>query len=111
VEFFAGFEADGFAGGDVDLGTGTGIAPDAGFACTDAEDAEAAELYALTGGQSLLKTFENRIHRRLCFCAWESRALDYVMDDVLFNQRSNLAGATEMNVLRFLALMLQFSEI
>jgi hypothetical protein len=49
LEFFAGFEANGFAGRDVDFSAAAGIAADAGFARFDAEDAEAAEFDAQLG--------------------------------------------------------------
>jgi hypothetical protein len=110
VQLFAGLETNGFARGDVDLGTGAGIAANPGFAGTDAENAESAQFDALACGQSLLEALEDRIHRRLSLGARQSGALDDVMDDVLFNQRGNLAGANGMNVLRLLALMLQVSR-
>ena len=94
MEFFARFEADGFAGGYADLGAGAWIAADTGFTGADAENAESAQFDALTGGQSLFKALEDRIHRSFRLGARQARALDYVMDDVLFNQRCILAGAT-----------------
>ena len=42
VEFFAGLEADGFAGSDADFGSGARVAAYAGFAGFDVEDSEAA---------------------------------------------------------------------
>ena len=110
MQFLARFEAYGLAGGYADFSAGAGIAADTGFAGADAENAKSAQFDALAGGQGLLEALEDRIHRRLCLGARQARALDYVMDDVLFNQRSNLAGATGMNVLRLLALMLQVSR-
>lgn len=65
LEFLAGLEADGFAGRDVDLFAGAGIAADSGFAGLDAEDAETAELDALTAAESLLERFENGFDRLL----------------------------------------------
>jgi hypothetical protein len=65
LEFFAGFEADGFAGRDADLFAGAGIAADARFARLDAEDAEAAEFDALAAAESLLERFENGLDRLL----------------------------------------------
>jgi hypothetical protein len=59
LEFFAGFEADGFAGRDADLFAGAGIAADACFARLDAEDAEAAKFDTLAAAESLLERFEN----------------------------------------------------
>ena len=59
LEFFAGLEADGFAGRYVDFFTGAGIAADAGLARLDAEDAKAAELDALASAEGLLERFEN----------------------------------------------------
>jgi hypothetical protein len=94
VQFFAGLEAHGLAGSDADLGAGSWIAADAGFAGADAENAKPAQFDALAGCQSLLKALEDRIHRSFRLGARQARALDNVMDDVLFNQRGILAGAT-----------------
>jgi hypothetical protein len=65
LEFFARFEADGFAGRDADLFAGAGIAADARFAGLDAENAEAAEFDALATAESLLERFENGFDRLL----------------------------------------------
>ena len=110
VQLLTRLEANGLPGGDTDLGAGAGIAADAGLAGTDAEDAKTAQFNAFTSGEGLFEAFEDRIHRRLGFGAGKAGALDYVMDDVLLNQWSNLPGATELTVLRFPALMLQDSE-
>jgi len=59
LEFFAGLEANGFPGRNVDFFPGAGIAADAGFTRLDAEDAKAAELDALAAAESLLERFEN----------------------------------------------------
>src|SRR5258708_23923017 len=55
LKFFAGFEAHGFARGNVDLFAGAGIAADAGLARLNAEDAEAAKFDALAAAESLLQ--------------------------------------------------------
>ena len=60
LEFFAGLEADGLSGRDVDFFAGAGIAADAGLAGLHAENAEAAQLDALAAAKSLLQRFENR---------------------------------------------------
>src|SRR5260370_21150087 len=57
LKLFAGFEADGFAGGNVDLFAGAGIAADACLARLHAKDAEAAEFDALAAAKSLLQRF------------------------------------------------------
>jgi hypothetical protein len=59
LEFFAGLEANGFPGRNVDFFPGAGITADAGFTRLDAEDAKAAELDALAAAESLLERFEN----------------------------------------------------
>jgi hypothetical protein len=107
MQFFARFEAHGFTRGYADFGTGAGIAADTGFAGTDAENAETAEFDALAGGEGLFEALEDRIHRCLCLRPRQACALDYMMDDVLFDQRGDLAGATGLNVLRLTVLMLQ----
>ena len=59
LQFFAGLEADGFAGGDADFFAGARIAADTGFARLDAEYAEAAEFDALTATKRGFERFEN----------------------------------------------------
>jgi hypothetical protein len=81
LKFFAGFEAHGFAGRDVDFFAGAGIAADAGFARLDAENAEAAELDALAAAEGLLERFEHGFDGLLGFgTADVSRGDDGVYD-------------------------------
>jgi hypothetical protein len=95
VQFLAGLEADSFSWGYAHFGSGAGIATDAGFTGADAEDAESAKFDALACGQCLLESFEDGVNCGFCLCARQAGALNHVMDDVLFNQWGNLAGATE----------------
>jgi hypothetical protein len=94
MEFLAWLESHSLARGYADFGAGAGIAPDTGFARANAENAKSAQFDALAGGQSLLQALKNRIYRGLRLGARQARALDYMVYDVLFNQRGNLAGAT-----------------
>ncbi len=94
MEFLARLEAYGLAGGYADFGTGAGIAADTGFAGADAENAKSAQFDALAGGQGLFEALNFRIHLGLGLGTRKAGALDYMMDNVLFNQRGNLAGAT-----------------
>jgi hypothetical protein len=87
VKFFARFKANGFTGGDGDFGSGTRVSADAGFAGTDIEDAEAAQLDTITVGKSLFQAFKYGIDRSFCLIARKTRTLDDVMDNVLFYQR------------------------
>ena len=73
LKLFAGFEADGFAGRNVDFFAGAGIAADAGLARFHAKDAEAAEFDALAAAESLLQRFENGFDRLLGFGAADVR--------------------------------------
>jgi hypothetical protein len=107
MQFLAWFKAHRLAGSDADLGAGSGVAANAGFAGADAEYAKSAQFDALTGGKCLFQALEYRIHRGLCLGAGQARALDYMMDDVLLNQWNTLAGATGLTVLRLTELMLQ----
>ena len=103
-------KADRFSRSNAYLGAGARIAANAGFAGADAENAKSAQFDALTGGQGLLEALENGIHRSLRLGPRKAGALDNMMDDVLLNQRGNLAGATGMTVLRPEGLMLQVSR-
>src|ERR1017187_227580 len=97
MQFLAGFEAHGLSWGDADLGSGSRIAANAGFAGADAENAKSAQVDGLAGSQGLVQALEDRIDRCFCLGAWQARALDYLMDDVLFNQWGPLAGATAID--------------
>jgi hypothetical protein len=92
MQLLARLEANGFAGGNADLGAGTGVAANSGFTGADAENAKSAQFDALACGESLLETLEDHIHRGFSLGAGKARALDYMMDYVLFDQWSNLAG-------------------
>jgi hypothetical protein len=86
VEFFAWLESYRFAGCDVYLGSGPGIAPDTGLAGPDIEDSETAKLDAVAVGERLFERLEYGVHCGLSLHTRQSGAFDHVMDDVLFNQ-------------------------
>src|SRR5882724_6248362 len=88
LEFFAGLEADGFAGRNVDFFTGAGIAADAGLARLDTEDAKAAELDALAAAEGLLEGFEDGFDGLLGFGAADVRRGDDSVYDVQLNHTS-----------------------
>jgi hypothetical protein len=67
VEFFAGFKANCFAGGNADLGSGTGISAYAGLARLNVENAKTTQLNTITLTQSLLHCLENCVDGRFCF--------------------------------------------
>jgi hypothetical protein len=97
MELFAGLEAHSLAWGDAYLSPGAWVAADAGFAGADAENAKSAQFDALACGEGLLEALEDGIHGSFCLGARQAGALDYVMDDVLFNQWGILAGATAID--------------
>ena len=70
VQFFAGFEADGFAGGDAYLGAGARVASYAGLAGFDIEHTEPAKLDAVTLTEGALHGFEDGIDSRFRLDAW-----------------------------------------
>jgi hypothetical protein len=94
MQFFTRFEPHSLARGYAHFRASAWIPADAGFPGADTEDAESAQFYALAGGEGLFEALEDGIHRSLCLRTRQARALDYVMDDVLFDQGDDLAGAT-----------------
>ena len=86
MEFLAGLETNRLTGRDADFGAGAGIAADAGFAGTDIEDTEAAQLDPLAIGQGALEGFEDRIDRGLGLVALQAGAFNHLVNDVLFYQ-------------------------
>jgi len=86
VEILARFEADGLAGSDVHFGARSRVSADSGLAGANAEDAETAQFDAVTRRESLLEALENGVHGSFRFGAGQPRALNDVMDDILFDQ-------------------------
>lgn len=86
VEVLAGFEADGFTGGDGDFGTGAGVAADAGFAGFDGEDAKAAQLDAVARGQRVLHRLKDGIDGGFRLDARQSGALYNTLNKVVLDQ-------------------------
>ena len=85
LKFFAGFEADGFTGRNVDFFASAWIAADAGLARLHAEDAEAAEFDALATAESLLQRFENGLDGLFGFGAADVRRGDDSIYDIQLN--------------------------
>ena len=92
LEVFAGFEADGAAGGDVDFCAGAGIAADARFAGFYGEDAEAAEFDAVALGEGGLHGAEDGVDRGFGLGAGQAGALDDALDEVLLDQAGTPFG-------------------
>lgn len=86
MQFLAGLEADCFARRDTHLGAGTRIAPNAGFARPNIEDAEAAQFDSLPFGKRSFQGFEDRVHRRFSLIPLQPGTLNHLMNNVLFNQ-------------------------
>lgn len=86
MEFFTGLEADRLAWGDTDFGAGAGIATDPGLPGADVEDAEAAQFDPLPVGERFFERLEDRVHSRLGLVALQSRALNHLVNNVLFYQ-------------------------
>jgi len=86
VQVLAGFEANGAAGSNADLSASARIASNSGFAGSDVEDAEAAQLDAVAARECPLEAFKNGFDGGLGFYAGQSGTLNYLMYDVLLNQ-------------------------
>lgn len=87
MQFLAGLKANRFAGRNRHLGAGARIAPDAGLTWPYGKNAKAAQLNALALLQGMLQRFKDGLHRRLAFVAGQTSPLNYMMDNVLLNQR------------------------
>ena len=85
VEFFAGFEADGFAWGYGDFGPGAGVAPNAGFAGFYREDAETAQLDTVALSESGLHGVEDHVNSGFRLGARESCTFDHSLNQILLD--------------------------
>ncbi len=80
MQILAGFEADGFAGRNGDLGPGSGIAADPGFARLDGEDTEPAQLDAIALDEALFHGSEDDVDCSFSLGAHEPGAFDDPLD-------------------------------
>jgi hypothetical protein len=85
MEFFAGFESDGFAGCDGDFGTSPGIAADACFTGFYGEDTEAPQLDTVACNEGLFHAVEDSVNRSLCFDTWQAGTLNNPLYKILLN--------------------------
>jgi len=97
VKLFTGFEANGFAGGDADLGAGAGVASDPCFAGTDVEDAKAAQFDAPAFGERALESLEYGIDSSLGLIPLQAGALNHLVNDVLFYQAFPPSGEVSVS--------------
>jgi hypothetical protein len=85
LQLFARLEANGFPRRDGDLFPGPWIAPDAGFARLDREDAKAAEFNPIVFLQGRLHGIEYAIHGHLGFRARDSSSFNHLINDIEFD--------------------------
>ncbi len=88
VELFTGLEADSFAWGYGDLGAGSWVTPDAGFARLYGEDSEATEFDAVACDERLLHAFEDGVHGGFSLCTRQAGSLHNPLNEVLLNHLS-----------------------
>jgi hypothetical protein len=100
VKLFAGFEANGFAGGNADLRASAGVAPETRFAGTDVEDTKAAQFDALAIGERALESLEYGIDSSFGLIPLQAGALNHLVNDVLLYQGFPPSG--EVSVLRLI---------
>jgi len=82
VQFFAGFEANGFAGRNIHFSAGAWVAANAGFAWTDVEDAETAKLDSVALRQCLFHRLEDDFHRALGLRLGDAGPAHDFVDDI-----------------------------
>ena len=86
MKFLAWFETNCLTRRNAYFCAGSGIAANARFPGPDAEDAESAELDAITAGQGLLKSFKDRVYGCLGFSPRQACPFDNVVHNILLDQ-------------------------
>jgi hypothetical protein len=85
VEFLARLKTNCFAWGNRNLGSGSGIATDSGFARLDGKYTKSAEFNAVARDESRLHAFKDRIDSRLCFCPGKAGSFYHPLYEILLN--------------------------
>jgi len=98
VQFFAGLEADRLAGSDGHFSAGSGIAPDAGLARLDSEDAESAKFNTITGDQGLLHALEDGVDCGFRLGSGQTGAFNNPLYEILFNHLGAILGCNFINL-------------
>jgi hypothetical protein len=86
MKFFAGLKSHGFTRGYAHFRASARIAADTGFARTNAENTEAAQFNAISGGESFFESLKNSIDSGFSLGSRQTSALDHVMDNILLDQ-------------------------
>src|SRR5579883_31534 len=95
LQLLAGLEAHGLSWGNRNLRAGARIAPDAGLARFDVEDAETPQFDAVALFESFLHRLEYGLHRHFGLRFRDAGPVDDLVDDVQLDQNasSNPLGA------------------
>src|SRR4051812_46491347 len=82
LQFFAGLEANGLAGRNADLCASARVTPNASFAWTHVEDAEAAEFNAVAFRERFFHRLEDGLNGHLGFCLGDAGLCHHFVDDI-----------------------------
>ncbi len=88
MQFLAGLKAHRLAGAYGNLSAGPRITANPGLARPHIEDSKTTQLDPVSGRQGLFQAFKDGIYRRFRLVALQAGLFNYMMDDVLFDQRS-----------------------
>ena len=88
LQLFAGFKSYRFTGRNRHLGSGSGIASDAGLTGLDVEHAETAQFDAVSLFEGFLHGFEDRLHGHFSLGFGNAGLVDDFVDDIEFDQMS-----------------------
>jgi len=86
LQLFARFKADSLAGLDANFSARARISSDSCLARLHVEDAESAQFYPLSLGQSFFHRSEYGFDSNFSFGLRNSRTVDYVVDKIELNQ-------------------------
>src|SRR5450759_5124869 len=87
LQFLARFEANRFAGRNVDLSAGARVASNAGLARPHGEDAEAAQLDTIAARQRLLHALKYGFNRCFGLGFGDTRLGDNFVDQIQFDHK------------------------
>jgi hypothetical protein len=85
LKVFAGSEANGATGFDVDFGAGAGIASNAGLSRFDGKDTKAAQLDSFASAQGILHALQDLFHGLFGTRSRKPRPVYYTLNEILLN--------------------------
>lgn len=98
VQLFSRLKTNSLAGRDVDFGAGAWVSPDPRFSRPHVKNTKPPKFDPVSLGEGLLEALEDRVNRRFGLISRQACPADYVVDNILLDQRALLGKSAGSSI-------------